>query len=202
MHDESLGNFTPRAQQALALARREAERFNHNFLGTEHLLLGLTKLDRGEAVKVLRRMGLVLGNVRSEVEKLMEASATEIAEGRFPLTPRMVNVLSIASREAATLNHIPVGTDDILLGILMDGDGLAAKVLKNLGVSSEKIRQEITVGSNPMRGEEASEDVPVVEPISRVGGFDEARIRQLGDQFVAGIVSALDKSNTVSLPQN
>lgn len=140
---ETMSNFTPRAQQVLALARREADRFNHNFLGTEHLLLGLIKLGQGVAVNVLAKMGLNLETVRMEVEKQVGTGPDQKMMGHIPYTPRVKKVLALASKEAKALNHTYVGTEHILLGLLREGDGVAAKVLKNLDVDIEQTRQEI-----------------------------------------------------------
>ena len=95
-----MNNFTPRAQQVLALARKEADRFNHNFVGTEHLLLGLIKLGQGVAVNVLQRMGLDLENVRQEVEKEVRGGGEGKVSGNIPYTPRVKKVLSLAAKEA------------------------------------------------------------------------------------------------------
>src|ERR1041385_7077604 len=114
-------NFTPRAKQALALARKEAERFNHNFVGTEHLLLGLILLGQGVAVTVLKRMGVSLEAVRTEVEKQVGTRSDGIVVN-IPYTPRVKKILALAAKEAKALNHTYVGTEHILLGILREGD--------------------------------------------------------------------------------
>ena len=148
MSDE-MSNFTPRAQQVLALARKEADRFNHNFVGTEHLLLGLIKLGQGVAVNVLQKMGLDLETVRQEVEKQSKAGPDQKQIGNIPYTPRVKKVLSLASKEAKALNHTYVGTEHILLGLLREGDGVAAKVLKELDIDIEQVRQEILKELDP-----------------------------------------------------
>ena len=148
MSDE-MSNFTPRAQQVLALARKEADRFNHNFVGTEHLLLGLIKLGQGVAVNVLQKMGLDLETVRQEVEKLSAAGPDQKQVGNIPYTPRVKKVLALASKEAKALNHTYVGTEHILLGLLREGDGVAAKVLKGLDIDIELVRQEILKELDP-----------------------------------------------------
>ncbi|MEJ0089184.1 MAG: ATP-dependent Clp protease ATP-binding subunit [Limisphaerales bacterium] len=157
MSDESMSNFTPRAQQVLALARKEADRFNHNFLGTEHLLLGLIKLGQGVAVNVIQKMGLDLETVRMEVEKQVGTGPDQKMIGNIPYTPRVKKVLALASKEAKALNHTYVGTEHILLGLLREGDGVAAKVLKNLDVDIEQCRQEILKELDPnFSGEESA----------------------------------------------
>src|SRR5580693_6905839 len=149
MSDEAMSNFTPRAQQVLALARKEADRLNHNFLGTEHLLLGLIKLGQGVAVNVLQKMGLDLETVRMEVEKAVGTGHDQKMIGNIPYTPRVKKVLALAAKEAKALNHTYVGTEHILLGLLREGDGVAARVLKNLDIDIEQTRQEILKELDP-----------------------------------------------------
>jgi ATP-dependent Clp protease ATP-binding subunit ClpC len=161
MSDEAMNNFTPRAQQVLALARKEADRFNHNFVGTEHLLLGLIKLGQGVAVNVLQKLGLDLETVRMEVEKQVGTGPDQKMIGNIPYTPRVKKVLALASKEAKALNHTYVGTEHILLGLLREGDGVAARVLKNLDVDIEQTRQEILKELDP--NFTAQEDQPAGE---------------------------------------
>lgn len=144
-----MNNFTPRAQQVLALARKEADRFNHNYVGTEHLLLGLIKLGQGVAVNVLTKMGLDLDAVRMEVEKHVGSGSDEKATGNIPYTPRVKKVLALAGKEAKSLTHSYVGTEHLLLGLLREGDGVAAKVLRSLDLDIERARQEILRELNP-----------------------------------------------------
>src|SRR5450759_5694420 len=115
---EAMNNFTPRAQQVLALARKEADRFNHNFVGTEHLLLGLIKLGQGVAVNVLQKLGLDLETVRLEVEKQVGTGPDQKMMGNIPTTPVGKRVLALAQKEAKALNHTSVGTEHILLCLL------------------------------------------------------------------------------------
>src|SRR5438876_5795602 len=147
--EQAMNNFTPRAQQVLALARKEADRFNHNFVGTEHLLLGLIKLGQGVAVNVLQKLGLDLETVRMEVEKQVGTGPDQKMIGNIPYTPRVKKVLALAAKEAKALNHTYVGTEHILLGLLREGDGVAARVLKNLDVDIEQTRQEILKELDP-----------------------------------------------------
>lgn len=146
---EPTHDFTPRAQQVLALARREADRFHHNFVGTEHLLLGLIRLNQGTAVAVLRKLGLDLETVRMEVEKQVGTGPDEKMVGNIPYTPRVKKVLALAAKEARYLNHTYVGTEHILLGILREADGVAARVLSNLDVNVEETRQAILKELDP-----------------------------------------------------
>ena len=143
MSDESMNNFTPRAQQVLALARKEADRFNHSFVGTEHLLLGLINLGQGVAVNVLQKMGLDLETVRLEVEKQVGTGPDQKLAGNIPYTPRVKKVLELSKKEAKVLHHTYVGTEHILLGLLREGEGVAARVLRNLDIDIDQCRQEI-----------------------------------------------------------
>src|SRR5208283_3210731 len=145
----TMNDFTPRAQQVLALARKEAERFNHNYVGTEHLLLGLIKLGQGVAVNVLQRMGLDLERVRMEVEKHVGSYPETNMVGNMPYTPRVKKVLALATKEAKALNHSYVGTEHILLGLLREGEGVAARVLKSLEVDPARTRNEILKELDP-----------------------------------------------------
>ena len=143
MSDEPMNNFTPRAQQVLALARKEADRFNHSFVGTEHLLLGLINLGQGVAVNVLQKMGLDLETVRLEVEKQVGTGPDQKLAGNIPYTPRVKKVLELSKKEAKALHHTYVGTEHILLGLLREGEGVAARVLKTLDIDIDLCRQEI-----------------------------------------------------------
>jgi ATP-dependent Clp protease ATP-binding subunit ClpC len=155
-----MNNFTPRAQQVLALARKEADRFNHNYVGTEHLLLGLIKLGQGVAVNVLQKLGLDLETVRIEVEKQVGSGPDTKMSGNIPYTPRVKKVLALAGKEAKALNHSYVGTEHILLGLLREGDGVAARVLKTLEVDIERTRNEVLKELDPnfTSGEAESEE--------------------------------------------
>jgi ATP-dependent Clp protease ATP-binding subunit ClpC len=165
-----MNNFTPRAQQVLALARKEADRFNHNYVGTEHLLLGLIKLGQGVAVNVLQKMGLDLETVRMEVEKQVGSGPETKMVGNIPYTPRVKKVLALAGKEAKSLNHSYVGTEHILLGLLREGEGVAARVLKNLEVDIERTRNEILKELDPnFTPPEAEQEQSQQEPQQRGG---------------------------------
>ena len=146
---EPMNNFTPRAQQVLALARKEADRFHHNYVGTEHLLLGLINLGQGVAVNVLQKMNLDLQTVRDAVEKEVGSGPETKPSGNIPYTPRVKKVLSLAGKEAQALNHSYVGTEHLLLGLLREGEGVAAGVLKALDVDIERCRNEILAELDP-----------------------------------------------------
>ncbi|MDP4609562.1 MAG: ATP-dependent Clp protease ATP-binding subunit [Opitutales bacterium] len=164
---EPMNNFTPRAQQVLALARKEADRFHHNYVGTEHLLLGLINLGQGVAVNVLQKMGLDLQTVRTAVEKQVGTGPESKPSGNIPYTPRVKKVLALAGKEAKSLNHSYVGTEHILLGLLREGEGVAARVLKSLDVDIERCRNEILSELDPNfsgEPEEASAGTPGNSP--------------------------------------
>ena len=165
-------NFTPRSQEALVLARKEADRFNHNYIGTEHLLLGLIKLGQGVAVNVLEKMGLDLETVRSEVEKQVGAGPDTKSVGNIPYTPRVKKVLALAAKEAKALQHSYVGTEHLLLGLLREGEGIAANVLAALNVDIERTRNEILQELDPHFSEDEGEAVAV-------GGATQAKMPAL-----------------------
>jgi ATP-dependent Clp protease ATP-binding subunit ClpC len=173
-----MNNFTPRAQQVLALARKEADRFNHNYVGTEHLLLGLIKLGQGVAVNVLQKMGLDLETVRMEVEKQVGSGPETKMVGNIPYTPRVKKVLALASKEAKALQHSYVGTEHILLGLLREGEGVAARVLKSLEVDIERTRNEILKELDPnfsaSQEEGGGENIPAESGTSKKDGKSPA----------------------------
>lgn len=156
---EPMNNFTPRAQQVLTLAKKEADRFHHNYVGTEHLLLGLINLGQGVAVNVLQKMGLDLQTVRSAVEKQVGVGPESKPSGNIPYTPRVKKVLALAGKEAKSLNHSYVGTEHILLGLLREGEGVAARVLKSLEVDIDSCRNEVLSELDPNFSGEGGEAV-------------------------------------------
>ena len=162
-----MNNFTPRAQQVLALARKEADRFNHNYVGTEHLLLGLIKLGQGVAVNVLQKMGLDLETVRMEVEKQVGSGPETKLVGNSPYTPRVKKVLALAGKEAKALNHSYVGTEHILLGLLKEGEGVAARVLRSLEVDIERTKTEIQKELDPNFTPAEVDEAGTGEPTSK-----------------------------------
>ena len=159
-YPEAYTNFTPRAAQALALSRKEADRFNHNFVGTEHLLLGLIALDQGVAVTVLGKLGLNLESVRKEIEQQVGKGPDQKMIGNIPYTPRVKKVLALADKERSALNHSYLGTEHILLGLLREGDGVAARVFKNLDVNLEQTRVQILKELDPNYDPGKSEPLP------------------------------------------
>jgi len=147
--DFAMNNFTPRAQQVLILAKSEAQKYNHDCVGTEHVLLGLIVLGQGVAVSALQSMGLDLNTVRTAVEKLSPPGGTTVQEGDIPLTPRVKKVLTLAAREARSLNYNYIGTEHLLLGLLREGEGIAAQVLRSLNVDADSIRREVLKALDP-----------------------------------------------------
>jgi ATP-dependent Clp protease ATP-binding subunit ClpC len=136
----------------LALAREESGRLNHNFIGTEHVILGLLRLNTGVVCNVLKRKGIDLETIRLEIEKEVGRGPEQKVIGNIPFTPRVKNVLSLAAEEARLIDHTYIGTEHILLGILREGHGVAARVLKNLGVDIEATRNEIRKELDPNFG--------------------------------------------------
>ena len=134
--------FTERARKVLTLAQEEAQRFNHNYIGTEHLLLGLVREGEGVAAKVLANMGVELNKVRSAVEFII-GRGDRVVVGEIGLTPRAKKVIELAVDEARRLNHHYIGTEHLLLGLVREGEGIAAGVLESLGVSLDKVRAQV-----------------------------------------------------------
>ncbi|HOB74790.1 MAG TPA: ATP-dependent Clp protease ATP-binding subunit [Phycisphaerae bacterium] len=135
--------FTDRARKVMALANQEAQRFNHEYIGTEHILLGLVKEGSGVGANVLKNLDVDLRKVRLEVEKLVKRGPDMVTMGKLPQTPRAKKVIEYAIEEARNLNHNYVGTEHLLLGLLREQDGVAAQVLMNLGLKLEDVREEV-----------------------------------------------------------
>ncbi len=135
--------FTDRARKVMQLANQEAQRFNHEYIGTEHILLGLVKEGSGVASNVLRNLDVDLRKIRLEVEKLVQSGPEMVTIGKLPHTPRAKKVLEYSMEEARNLNHNYVGTEHILLGLLREQEGVAAQVLMNLGLKLDEVREEV-----------------------------------------------------------
>lgn len=135
--------FTDRARKVMALANQEAQRFNHEYIGTEHVLLGLVKEGSGVGANVLKNLDVDVKKLRLEVEKLVKSGADMVTMGKLPQTPRAKKVIEFAIEEARALNHNYIGTEHILLGLLRETEGIAAQVLMNLGLKLEDVRQEV-----------------------------------------------------------
>ncbi|MEE9583872.1 MAG: ATP-dependent Clp protease ATP-binding subunit, partial [Candidatus Brocadiales bacterium] len=135
--------FTDRARKVMALAREEARRYNHEYIGTEHILLGLIKEGSGVAANVLQNLDIELKKIRIEVEKIVQTGPDLVSVGQLPFTPKVKKVLEFAMEEAKNLGHNYIGTEHLLLGLLREHEGVAAQVLLNLGVKLEDVREEV-----------------------------------------------------------
>ncbi len=135
--------FTDRARKVMQLANQEAQRFNHEYIGTEHILLGLVKEGSGVAANVLKNLDIDLRKIRLEVEKIVQSGPDMVTMGKLPQTPRAKKVIEYSIEEARNLNHNYVGTEHLLLGLLREQEGVAAQVLMNLGLKLEDVREEV-----------------------------------------------------------
>ena len=150
--------FTDRARKVMQLANQEAQRFNHEYIGTEHVLLGLIKEGSGVAANVLKNLDVDLRKIRLEVEKLVQSGPDMVTMGKLPQTPRAKKVIEYSMEEARNLNHNYVGTEHILLGLLREQEGVAAQVLMNLGLKLEEVREEVlNLLGHGMEGSEGGE---------------------------------------------
>ncbi len=201
--------FTERARRVLTLAQEEAQRFNHNYIGTEHLLLGLVREGDGVAAKVLNNLGVELSKVRSAVEFIIGRGEKSIS-GEIGLTPRAKKVIELAVEEARRLNHSYIGTEHLLLGLVREGEGIAFGVLESLGVSLERVRTEtarILSQSTPQStstGGRTSTRTPTVDQLgidltaaSRAGKLDPVIGRSREIERLIQILSRRTKNNPI-----
>jgi ATP-dependent Clp protease ATP-binding subunit ClpC len=147
--------FTERARKVIILAKEEAKRFNHDYIGTEHILLGLIREGEGVAAAVLKNLGLNLEKIRIEIEKMVQPGPNTVISGDIPFTPQAKKTIELAMDEATSLGHNYIGTEHLLLGLIREGEGIAAQVLLNLGMDLNKVRMAVmdllgTPSSNPM----------------------------------------------------
>src|SRR5215471_7740873 len=150
--------FTDRARKVMQLANQEAQRFNHEYIGTEHILLGLVKEGSGVAANVLKNLDIDLRKIRLEVEKIVQSGPDMVTMGKLPQTPRAKKVIEYSIEEARNLNHNYVGTEHLLLGLLREQEGVAAQVLMNLGLKLEDVREEVlSLLGHGMEGEGGGE---------------------------------------------
>jgi len=142
--------FTERARQVVVLAQDEARALKHNYIGTEHLLLGLLREEEGLGARTLENLGIVIEPVRAQVARIV-GLGDEAATGQIPFTPRAKRVLELALREGLALGHNHIGTEHLLLGLAREGDGVAMRLLVDLGVDAEKIREAViqALGGDP-----------------------------------------------------
>src|SRR6266508_962243 len=198
--------FTERARRVLQLAQEEAQRFNHNYTGTEHLLLGLVREGEGVAAKVLGNLGVDLNKVRSAVEFIIGRGERTVT-GDIGLTPRAKKVIELSVEEARRLNHNYIGTEHLLLGLVREGEGIAAGVLESLGVSLDKVRQQvITVVSQSGTGQPGEgkheTKTPTIDQMgmdltaaARAGKLDPIVGRETEIERVIQILSRRTKNN-------
>src|SRR5262250_2502180 len=167
---ERFDKFTERARKVLSLAQEEAQRFNHNYIGTEHLLLGLVREGEGVAAQVLSTLGVELNKVRSAVEFII-GRGDRIVLGEIGLTPRAKKVIELAVDEARRLNHHYIGTEHLLLGLVREGEGIAAGVLESMGLTLERVRQEtIAVLSRAGSRQTPTQAAPTAAPSGEMQG--------------------------------
>src|ERR1700693_3634570 len=201
--------FTERARRVLTLAQEEALRFNHNYIGTEHLLLGLVREGEGVAAKVLANLGVELNKVRSAVEFIIGRGDRAVM-GEIGLTPRAKKVIELAVDEARRLGHHYIGTEHLLLGLVREGEGIAAGVLESLGVSLDKVRAEVTrilsqsMPQGAAQGARAATRTPTVDQLgidltsaARAGKLDPVIGREKEIERVVQILSRRTKNNPV-----
>jgi len=136
--------FTERARKVILLAKEEAKRFNHDYIGTEHILLGLIKEGEGVAATILKNMDLSLDKLRIEIEKLVKAGPSTMVSGDIPFTPKAKKVIELAMEEARAMGHNYIGTEHLLLGLVREGEGIASRVLLNMNLDLDKVRKAIT----------------------------------------------------------
>src|SRR5689334_22764640 len=211
--------FTDRARKVMQLANQEAQRFNHEYIGTEHVLLGLVKEGSGVAANVLKNLDVDLRKIRLEVERIVQpgAGGDQVVMGRLPHTPRAKKVIEYSIEEARNLNHNYVGTEHLLLGLLREQEGVAAQVLMNLGLKLEDVREEVLnlLGHNPESGEggggertanKGKSKTPALDSfgrdlteLARQGKLDPVIGRQNEIERVIQVLSRRTKNNPVLL---
>ncbi len=167
--------FTERARKVIILAKEEARRFNHDYIGTEHILLGLIREGEGVASTVLQKLGLSLENIRLEIEKLVQPGPSTQIIGDIPFTPRAKKALELAAEEARSLGHNYIGTEHLLLGLIREGEGIASQVLLNLGLELNTVRSEVMEllgsalpgGQGVTGGQQAKSKTPALDAFGR-----------------------------------
>ena len=168
--------FTDRARRVVVLAQEEAKMLNHNYIGTEHILLGLIHEGEGVAAKALESLGISLDAVRAQVEEII-GQGQEIPSGHIPFTPRAKKVMELSLREALQLGHDYIGTEHILLGLIREGDGVAAQVLVRLGADLNRVRQQVILllyqSKEPPLARRPAEGAPLPEVQARLDAFED-----------------------------
>jgi ATP-dependent Clp protease ATP-binding subunit ClpC len=203
--------FTERARKVIILAKEEARRFNHDYIGTEHILLGLIREGEGVAAAVLQKLGLSLENIRIEVEKLVQPGPATQIIGDIPFTPRAKKALELAAEEARSLGHNYIGTEHLLLGLIREGEGIASQVLLNLGLDLNSVRNEVMelLGSalpGGTQNQQAKSKTPALDAFGRdltalakENKLDPVIGRQKEIERVIQILSRRTKNNPVLL---
>src|SRR3989441_6442853 len=210
--------FTDRARKVMQLANQEAQRLNHEYIGTEHILLGLVKEGSGVAANVLKNLDIDLRKIRLEIEKIVQSGPDMVTMGKLPQTPRAKKVIEYSIEEARNLNHNYVGTEHLLLGLLREQEGVAAQVLVNLGLKLEDVREEVLnlLGHNMDSGESSSgaertpnkgkSKTPALDSfgrdlteLARQGKLDPVIGRQNEIERVIQVLSRRTKNNPVLL---
>jgi len=202
--------FTERARKVLVLAKEEARRFNHDYIGTEHILLGLIREGEGVACAVLQNLGINLDTLRREVEKLVAPGSAASSLGDIPFTPRAKKSLELAAEEARILGHNYIGTEHILLGLIREGEGLASQVLFCMGIDLEKVKEEISTllgGIHPVGGSTpVHSKTPALDSFGRdltklgkEGNLDPVIGRKVEIERVIQVLSRRTKNNPVLL---
>ncbi len=206
--------FTERARKVILLAKDEARRFNHDYIGTEHILLGLIREGEGVAAAVLQKLGLSPDNIRLEVEKLVQPGPATVISGDIPFTPKAKKVIELAMDEARALGHNYIGTEHLLLGLIREGEGVASQVLLNLGLDLTKVRNEVMnmLGSGmPGQAQQSPTQAPRTKTpaldafgrdlnsLAREGKLDPVINRKDEIERVIQILSRRTKNNPVLL---
>jgi len=202
--------FTERARKVIILAKEEARRFNHDYIGTEHILLGLIREGEGVAATVLQKMGVSLENIRLEIEKLVHPGPATQIIGDIPFTPRAKKALELAAEEARSLGHNYIGTEHLLLGLIREGEGVASQVLLNLGLDLERVRNEVMellgsalpgLGQSPAKTKTPALDAfgRDLTALSRENKLDPVINRKTEIERVIQILSRRTKNNPVLL---
>jgi ATP-dependent Clp protease ATP-binding subunit ClpC len=202
--------FTERARKVIILAKEEARRFNHDYIGTEHILLGLVREGEGVAASVLQKMGVSLEKIRLEIEKLVQPGPTTQIIGDIPFTPRAKKALELAAEEARALGHNYIGTEHLLLGFIREGEGMASQVLLNLGLDLNTLRNEVmgllgstlpSFGSSPTKTKTPALDAfgRNLTELARENKLDPVIGRHNEIERVIQILSRRTKNNPVLL---
>ncbi len=205
--------FTERARKVIILAKEEARRFNHDYIGTEHILLGLIREGEGVAAAVLQKLEISLENIRLEIEKLVQPGPTTQIIGDIPFTPRAKKALELAAEEARSLGHNYIGTEHLLLGLIREGEGIASQVLLNLGMDLNSVRNEVMnllgsalPGMSPQGAQATKSKTPALDAfgrdltaLARDNKLDPVIDRTQEIERVVQILSRRTKNNPVLL---